>query len=399
MEEKTQIQTPYFLIHENELQRNIQVFRDALSTYWPNSVFSYSVKTNSLPWMLKYLKGLGSIYAETVSDDEYQLARLCGFEGSEIIYNGPIKSEKQLRHACVGGSVINIDSKRELDFFESEHPTVNGALGLRLNIDESIFNQEDVGFHEEGFRFGFCQENGEFGDALERISSIYPNMRIGLHLHVNTATRSVDSYRQIAKYAGKIIQKYHMDPVYIDIGGGYFGGVPGKPSAPDYLKVIREELERVVNPKETALIVEPGSAIIGSVVDIVSTVVDVKDTNKTRIVTTDTSRLHIDPVWQKKNYFYVVKESEAGMSLREIIPHQVICGFTCMDRDRIMVLENQGALSIGDRLVFHRVGNYTVTLGGMFIRTLPEVYLETMDGSVKCVRHKLSMEDYIKIEE
>ena len=73
------IETPYFLISKNKLDNNVDAFASALKTIWPNSIFGYSVKTNSLPWILKYLKQL-NLFAEVVSDEEYQLALKCGYD-------------------------------------------------------------------------------------------------------------------------------------------------------------------------------------------------------------------------------------------------------------------------------------------------------------------------------
>lgn len=88
------IQTPYFLIDKEELEKNVNTFSNALQKYWPNSIFSYSVKTNSLPWVLEFMHSK-KIRAEVVSDEEYQLSKLCGFSDDQIVYNGPIKGNDQ----------------------------------------------------------------------------------------------------------------------------------------------------------------------------------------------------------------------------------------------------------------------------------------------------------------
>ena len=49
------MKTPYFLISEPKLKKNILAFQNALTDIWPNSLLAYSVKTNSLPWLLEYL--------------------------------------------------------------------------------------------------------------------------------------------------------------------------------------------------------------------------------------------------------------------------------------------------------------------------------------------------------
>ena len=90
--------TPFFLIQSKDLDENVTDFRSALDLLWPNSIIAYSVKTNSLPWILEWMNRHG-VYAECVSDEEYELAQLAGFSEHNIVFNGPIKSRKKyLKH-------------------------------------------------------------------------------------------------------------------------------------------------------------------------------------------------------------------------------------------------------------------------------------------------------------
>ena len=84
--------TPYYVIHEDELDENFNKLKDALETYWNNYIIGYSYKTNALPWIIKHFDSLGC-YAETVSEDECNLAKLIGVAKNRIIYNGPIKTK------------------------------------------------------------------------------------------------------------------------------------------------------------------------------------------------------------------------------------------------------------------------------------------------------------------
>lgn len=384
------INTPFFLIHEDVLDRNIFKFKEALEKEWPYSVIAYSVKTNALPWILGWMNRHG-VYAEVVSDEEYQLALLSGYSTENIVFNGPIKSEYYLRKALLGGAVVNIDSAHELACLEQDKPDIRGMLGVRVNVDPTIFEFDDVGYQEDGFRFGFGYENGELTKAINTLSEIYEDIQFGLHFHVNSITRSINVYRAIARYAAKIICETKLHPKYIDIGGGFFGGVPGKTTPEEYIRCIKCELENVIDICKTKLIIEPGSAAIGSAIDLHTSVIDVKDTVHGRIVTTDGSRIHIDPLWLKKNYMY-------SMSSKKQSHHrQVICGYTCMDHDRIMVIEDKPELCVGDRITYHRVGNYTVTFGGPFIRPFPAVYVKTSMGN-EIIRKQMTVEDYYRME-
>lgn len=383
-------ETPFFLIERDLLDRNILDFQQALRTYWPNSKLAYSIKTNSLPWLLRYLRGWG-ILAEAVSDEEYYLALLCGYTDRELVYNGPIKSSGLLQQALRSGAYVNLDSARDLEALGGTS-TLIGRVGIRVNVPSRSFDPKDVSCGEDGLRFGWSEENGDFARVLAEVRLSCPDAELGLHLHCNSATRSVEVYRTIAGHAAEIVRKYKLDLSYIDMGGGYFGGVEGKPGPSDYLRAIREILAPAVDSERTALIVEPGSALIGSAAELHTSVLDVKDTSQARIVTTDASRIHIDPLWGKSRYLYTIQAKKTGS-----LPRQVICGYTCMDRDRIMCLENAPELSVGDRIVYRRVGAYSMTFGGMFIRYLPDVYVRDGDD-LELVRRRISVQEYHDIQ-
>ena len=384
------MQTPYFLIHEKEVASNVEAFRKALERHWPCYHIAYSVKTNSLPWLLSYLQCKG-VLAEVVSAEEYELAQKCGYEQNEIVYNGPIKTAESLIYALKNGSRVNIDSASELAILCSCDLRPE-EIGIRVNVDLSGVCPEDIDYHDDGFRFGFSYETGALNQVLCQIRQKFGEIPIGLHLHCNSNTRSVRVYRALAAAAAKIIGQYKINPAYIDIGGGFFGGVPGKTTPDEYIQAIRAELDGTVDCRCVRLIIEPGSAIIGSTVDLVTSVVDVKDTIKSRIVTTDGSRINLDPLWIKRSYLYSL---ESGKDTP--MDKQIICGYTCMDHDRIMIVRDAPELSVGDKIIYHRVGAYTMTFGGPFIRYYPDVYVCSGE-TIRKVRSRMTVEDYLRIQ-
>lgn len=389
------MKTPYFMIYEERLKSNINDFTEALKTVWSYSQIAYSVKTNSLPWLLKYLKGT-DLWAEVVSDEEYHLAEKCGYSKSEIIFNGPIKTTNQLIEAIYGRSIVNLDSRNDVETLLSLNLESINNIGLRINVSSDFFDKQDVEYQDNGFRFGFSDETGDLEEIISKIKTKFGTTRFGLHLHCNSITRSLNVYRVLAQSAANIIKKYRVEPSFIDIGGGFFGGVQGKPTALQYIEAIKEELCEAVDMNKTRLIIEPGSAIICSAVDLITSVIDVKQTSKARIVTTDGSRIHIDPLWKKERYQYsIMKETEHS----NIKDKQVICGYTCMDHDRIMIVYDEPELKVGDIISYHKVGAYSMTFGGPFIRYFPEVYVQMMSGETVKVRHRMDVDEYYLIQQ
>lgn len=233
--------TPYYVIHKNELDDNFNRLKDALEKHWNNYIIGYSYKTNALPWVIKHFDLLGC-YAETVSEDEYNLAKLIGVEKGRIIYNGPIKTKDSFIEAINNKCIVNIDSQREIEWL-TEVPLTKRKVGIRINFDIEEMCPGQSQCPEEGGRFGFCYENGELSKAIMKLKE--NKVRIcGIHLHTSSKSRELDIYRAIAEVACKIKQEYELDLDYVDVGGGFFGGLPTKPQFDEYIILIESILSK-----------------------------------------------------------------------------------------------------------------------------------------------------------
>ena len=379
------MQYPYYVVHQHTFQTLLQDLKEALQTYWPNYTIGYSYKTNSLPWVVRFCKDHGC-FAEVVSDDEYQLAKHYGIPDDNMIYNGPVKGKESFLSVIKNQGVVNIDSQREIRWLselDGSHQT-----GIRVNFDLEKYAVGQSQCGDEGGRFGFCYENGELKKAIDRIRE-QGDQVVGLHLHTSSKARGVEVYQAIASMACRIADEYDLKLKYVDIGGGFFGGLSNKPQFRDYAREVADILRNRFSPEQTQLIVEPGMALIGASVSYVTSVIDVKDTSYNRFVILDGTRMDIDPLMTKSKYFYSLEKSE----ISSVCSKQVLCGSTCMEHDRLMTLTDEQELQVGDRIVFDKVGAYTMCLSPLFIHYFPAVYLEN-DGEMKLIREKWTAEQY-----
>lgn len=381
------MKTPYYVIDQDELDTNFAKLTTALDAHWHHYRIGYSYKTNALPWVVKHFLQLGCC-SEVVSADEYQLGKLLGTAPDRFIYNGPIKSKETFLEALQNGSTVNIDSQRELNWL-AELPAGNYRVGLRVNFDIEKYCPGQSQCGDEGGRFGFCYENGELKKAMDQMNAMGIRLS-GLHLHTSSKTRGLAIYDAIAEMAVEIIAKYHLNLDFIDVGGGFFGGLPTKPQFDEYISRMAAILRRVTDPEKTEMIVEPGMCVIGSPVSYVSTVIDVKDTTYSRFVITDGTRTSIDPLMTKTGYFHDFETSSQAVH-----PKQIICGYTCMEHDRLFIAQDAPELQVGDRIVYHKVGAYTMCLTPLFIKYFPDVYVLS-GGKYEKVRSAWTAEQYIQ---
>lgn len=369
------IKTPCFVLEADKLLQNIRAFKSALDSRFENNVLGYSVKTNSTPALLDIVKEEGG-YAEVVSYHEYKLALSLGFPPDHIVYNGPLKDQDTFLHALQNGAVVNIDTKRELSWLRLLPLNKVYYVGLRVNLNLQEISPEDCKKEEDYSRFGFSSENKEFVEAVKCINELDNVKLSGLHLHRTSKTRSLDVYNNICRYAINVIKQNNLTLDYIDIGGGYYGDMPGKPTYNDYIDTIADSLSSFFDLSKLKLIVEPGNAIIASPFTFYSSVIDTKQIGDKRIVVLDGSRNDIDPFFHKTDYF---KSFLSDNHDREIIQSQVYVGCSCLENDRLFEMNDFFESQIGDVIRFSYVGAYTTCLSPLFIRYFPRIYVQKGD--------------------
>lgn len=384
-----QLKTPSFIIYEDKLNENLIQLNQSLSATWGNCIIGYSYKTNSLPWIVDFMNKKGC-YAEVVSNVEYELALKYGNIPKKIIFNGPNKGKNNFFEALKRGSIVNIDSWQEINWLEELKLSSDVGIGIRVNFDLEKDCPLETVMGDEGGRFGFSYENGDLKRIIDQINKLEHVKVNGIHLHNSSKTRSIKIFEAISKKACEIADLFEYELDFINVGGGFFGGLPDRPTFLDYMKSISSILSNRFDSKHTKLIVEPGASLIASPISFLCEVIDVKDTVKKRIVTVNGSRNNIDPFMNKTNYFLDLLVQDEN---RNTINEQVICGYTCMEHDRLIKLEDKTELEAGDRLLFNNVGSYTMCFSPLFIEYFPIVYVKK-DTNYTCVREAWGVEEY-----
>lgn len=388
------IKTPYFLINKEELDCNYNKFYQAFKKYWGNIIIGYSVKTNSLPWIIYFLEKKGA-YAEVVSSDEYELVRKLGYFPKNIIYNGPVKSYETFKESLKGKGIVNIDSLREIEWLKKITKTENSEfrVGVRINFDLEKDCPGETSSLERGGRFGFNYENKEFEKAIKVIKKLKNIKIVGVHLHTSTKTRSLKIYKTLSEKAVEIKEILGNNIEYIDIGGGFFGGLKDKPQYIDYAKIICDTLKKAYTNK-VKLIVEPGSSLIASPISFISEVISLKNVKENRIVTINGSCNNLNPLMNRyKKYIFKIKHKNKKNNIK--IKNQIIVGYTCMENDELFNITDDYELNIGDKIIFYNVGSYTSTLSPLFIEFFPDVLVKS-GGKYTYARKRWTVKEFLQ---
>lgn len=382
------INTPYYSIDLQKLEKNLSDLRSSFTALWPNFMVGYSFKTNNLPWLASWMKSQ-QVFAEVVSTPEYELAKFVGFADNQVIINGPCKGYKTMDKILIAGGIVNLDNFQEISYIKDHQEAYphDIKVGLRINFDlEAACPGETIPGKEPG-RFGFNVENGDFQKAIGLLKDI-PNVKVvGIHAHHSTRTKSLGIFKAITTKACESVSLCD-ELEYIDLGGCLFGDKPGAPTFDKYAETIVSALKQHQIPSSVKLILEPGAALIASPVSYVCKVTGTKDIKGVRLVYTDGTIKHIAPQMNDIKFGYTINPTS-----NNVVNRQVISGYTCIEMDRFLDLTDQKELCEGDEITIHNVGAYTMSLAPLFIEYFPAVMVKDGDDC-QVVREHWTTEEF-----
>jgi diaminopimelate decarboxylase len=388
--------SPVFVFSEKTIRDTYNEARRAFETRYPKVQFAWSYKTNYLDAVCYIFHDEGA-WAEVVSGFEFEKALALGVNGSQILFNGPEKSEKDLTLAINHNACIHIDHFDELYLLMEITRKLDktARVAIRINMDTGIYPMWD--------RFGFNYENGEAWNAINRIMLADKLELIGLHTHIGTYIMATSAYSIAASKLANLMmathRKFNHWLKYIDMGGGfaskntlkgaYMPGSETCPSFDEYAEAITNALISSEIPHENlpALFLETGRALIDDAGYLLTTVLANKRSSVGRrnMVIDAGVNLLFTSFW----YNLGVYPSKPGS---EYVEETTIYGPLCMNIDVIRDAINFPHVKTGDQLVIERVGAYNVTQWMQFITYRPNVVLIDLEGKTHVIRQKEDLE-------
>ncbi len=388
--------SPLYILSEKTIRKTFQQAFRSFSTRYPKIQFAWSYKTNYLNAVCKVFHQEGS-WAEVVSGFEYQKAIHNGVPGNRIIFNGPDKSEADLKEAIRNGSLIHIDHFDELhDIMHlTQSLDMKAKVAIRVNMDTGIYPQWD--------RFGFNYESGEAWSAINKIM-VFDKMELaGLHTHIGTYVMSPKPYsiatKKLAELAVRTYRKYNHHIYYIDMGGGFASKntlkgayLPGSDTCPafdEYAEGITNELNNSEIPYDAmpTLILETGRALIDDAGYLAGSVLANKrlaDGRRSMIIDIGVNMLFTS-FWYEHNIL-PAQYHETDLD------DTTIYGPLCMNIDVIRNAIQFPLLEKGSLVVIPRIGAYNMTQWLQFINYRPRVVMIDVDGKPHIIRENENLE-------
>jgi diaminopimelate decarboxylase len=394
--------SPLFVISEKSIRETIAEARNAFETRYPKVRFGWSYKTNYLDAICRIYHSEGS-WAEVVSGFEYEKALRNGVKGSEIIFNGPDKSEHDLTRAIENESLIHIDHFDELYSLSAitKKTGKKARVAIRVNMDTGVYPMWD--------RFGFNYENGDAWDAINRIMLDEKMTLTGLHTHIGTFMLSAEPYgvaaSKLCDLAVRTQRKHGKAISYIDMGGGfasrntlkgaYWLGKDTVPTFDDYAEAITGAIiNSEISPENLpTLILETGRALIDEAGYLIGTVLANKrlsDGRRSTVVDTGVNILFTS--------FWYDHEFHPAKETSDHLEETTLYGPLCMNIDIVRDAIAFPLLKKGDRYVIKRIGAYNMTQWMQFITYRPAVVLIDMNGKTHVIRRAENLETVTSAE-
>ncbi len=381
--------SPLFVFSERILQERVRELKDQLARRFSQFTIAWSYKTNYLESVCRVFHREGA-WAEVVSGQELEKAFRTGVVGSQIIFNGPSKTEAALERAFREGVHVNIDHLDELALAEqvAARLGVQPTVGIRVNLAELPVPSWD--------RFGFNVENGSAMQAVRRILRGGRLQLDSLHCHIGTFILDPDTYRlqarALARFARALGREHGVRIQTLDLGGGFASHntlhqqyLPGEeitPSLGQYVEKVAAGLEEGLDG-DTAprVVLETGRALVDDAAIVIASVIGSKRlVDGRRAVIVDAGVNILPTAWWYRHDVHPAQESHG------VAEPSVFFGPLCMNIDVIRDGILFPPLESGDRVVIGHVGAYNVTQWMQFITERPNVVMVSARGEHALIR-------------
>jgi carboxynorspermidine decarboxylase len=355
----TRLTTPYYLIDEIKLLRNLKIIQRVRETSGAKSVLAMKCFStwSVFDLMRQYLDGTtsSSLFEARLGYEKFGKevhAYSVGFSARDI------KAVRKFADKVIFNSISQLTTYRD---------AVRGMkLGLRVNpgISYSHFDLADPA--RKYSRLGVADKN--------EVMKVSPLLS-GVMFHFNCENDEVDNFRAaidfIAQNYGALLEKME----WVSFGGGlYF-------TKNDYpLEPFCEKLKSFGEKFGVQVYLEPGEATITECAELVTTVVDVMH-NEIDIAIVDASvEAHM--------LDHLIYRTTPRIAAPGPGPHRMmIAGRTCLAGDIFGEYDLKTRLEIGSEVRIADAAGYTMVKKNWFNGLpMPSIVVRRLDGTVERVR-------------
>ncbi|MDE6272780.1 MAG: carboxynorspermidine decarboxylase [Muribaculaceae bacterium] len=378
-----QPKTPYFIVYEDKLRRNMELLRDVAERSGVKIIMAF--KANAL-W--KTFPIISEYFRSSTASSLNEMKLSLDYLGHDVHAYCPVYTDESFPQFLHGCSHITFNSVAQFEKFYPQIKKYNEnvpegesrvSAGLRVNPRCSVIETDIYNPCIPGSRFGVDAEN--LRDLPEGVE--------GLHFHALCESDSKDLQKvleALESQFGPLLDKVK----WLNMGGGHL--ITRKGYDIDLFIALADELRRKHPGLE--IIIEPGSAFTWQTGDLVTTVLDVVENAGIKTGIIDASFACHMPDCLEMPYRPAIEEALPDDASDDQSQTYRLGGNSCLSGDFVGEWKFADELKAGDILTLKDMNHYTTVKTNMFNGIQhPSIWLEKLNGE-KILLREYSYEDY-----
>ena len=383
--------SPFYLYDEDKIKNKINFLNNLELDF--SRKFNFAVKANPNLAILNLIHRCG-FGAEVVSAGELFKSLKAGFEPEDIIFDGPGKTDFDLKYAITQKiHSINVENIEEVEFINdySLSKGLKTNIGIRINpdIDGSTMDKITTGL--SGGKFGISIDQIDF-DTISNLEGVnLKTLSVHIGSQITDYQKLLGSYENLIKIADEQNLKNKINIDTLDFGGGF--AVLDHSDKEINFDSWKNNCNKILSGKNYNIIFEPGRFIVADSCELISKVLYIKNSGNKKIAIIDCSfSEYIRPA------LYDIKPPIKVSNKSKDVEIYDIAGGICESTDYFVKDIELPKIKVGDNIVFMNVGAYGSSMSSTYnSRPRPLEVLFNKD-EYRVIRSRDTLEDLCKNE-
>lgn len=400
--------TPLYIMSEPELERRLDLVRNAFLDKYPNTYALYASKAMSIAAVYDKVMTAG-LSIDVVSRGEMFVALHAGVPADRIHVHGSNKTVQDITFALENGIThFTIDNMREIGLLSG----LAAEQGVDVDVLLRIVPQVVGGAHEAiqtggvDTKFGFPTHDDTYLEAIKATLQAERLQLQGIHCHVGSQIQEPTLFINTVKTMVNFIETIRQETGYtadvLNIGGGFGVAYLESDDPLDFADTMTQVMDTLVAEVERfglplpKIGIEPGRWLVANAGATLYEVGTVKEVSGVRTyVSVDGGMTdNIRPALYDAEYDVI---AATRMDEAKTLEAKIV-GACCESGDIISNRSLIPPVEAGDLLLVKATGAYNFSMASNYNQMLRPAVVFVKDGTHRLVVRRQTLEDLVACE-